>query len=124
MEQLNAGPVSGVTAGVLPTADRKSLALHAAVAHKLLQDGELVQRARLRVAEWQRTGSVHEWYASQWAEILSRPMATICTFLIDDGELACTLRQVSPFAGVLTTAERLAVLRSFAPGSANESQPA
>ncbi len=112
-----------VTAAGLPIAERKSLALHAAVGAKLPEDSELLQRAKDRVATWQRDEQVHPWYAAAWAEVLGRSPSEIRDFLTDPSEFACSLRQVSPFAGALTVAERLAVLRRFAPGQADEPQP-
>jgi hypothetical protein len=73
--------------------DRRSLALHEAVAAKLEQEPALLGVARANVKRWL---AVH-------------PAAA----LVAPDEDAARLRQSSPFAGVLTPGERLAILRQY-----------
>lgn len=96
----------------LAAPERTSLALHAAVAAKLLQDPQVLGRARDRVAAWLHDGSVHPWYVEAWAHALNGTSAQVAGLLTDTGERACAMRQASPFAGALTVAERAAVLRA------------
>lgn len=46
-----------------------------------------------------------------WDELLSRPMGEVLASIVDPGERARELRQSSPFAGVLTAAERWRIWR-------------
>ena len=73
----------------------------------------LLQRARQRVERWNDEGSVARYYVTAWRELLERDLEVLCDALIEDSEHARTLRQVSPFAGVLCPRERWEILRSF-----------
>lgn len=97
----------------LQLSESKSLALHTAVAAKLLADPQVLHRARERAAAWLRDGSAHRWYADAWLQVLAGQPAQIAEFLTDVGQRACALRQNSPFAGALTAQERKAVLQPF-----------
>lgn len=88
-----------------------SLALHAAVAERLRADPSLIGRARRRVEVWLRDGAVARAYAEAWAELLTRSVGEVASFLEDPGERARQLRQTSPFAGVLDARTRWAVWR-------------
>ena len=50
----------------------------------------------------------------EWDVILDRPLAALLPVLTDPGEWSRELRHVTPFAGVLSAAERAAVYRAFA----------
>jgi hypothetical protein len=91
--------------------ERRSLALHAAVAEKLAQDPAQLEAARGRVETWLREGSAHPEYARAWHNALSGPLEELLELLVDPGERAAALRQVSPFAGVLDPRERWEILR-------------
>lgn len=92
-------------------AERRSIELHRAVAALLRGNASILDRARERVDGWQRSGAVHAWYVHAWSEILSGSAADVAAFLVDTGEHARTLRQVSPFAGVLDARTRWRILR-------------
>jgi hypothetical protein len=94
-------------------AEERSLAMHRAVPEKLRADPALVERARLRVAGWREDGSVHEAYIAAWEAALGLPLDQLCAQLVDEGEPARALRQVSPFAGVLDPRERWRVCASL-----------
>ena len=70
-----------------------SLELHRAVAKRLLEDPAVVERARERVHEWLRDGSVARPYAEAWRDILAGPIEAIASFLVDTGERARQMRQ-------------------------------
>ena len=93
--------------------DERSLALHRAVAAKLLEDPEVLERARRRVREWLETAAVDRRWAAAWWEVLERSPAEVARVLCDTGERARDLRQSSPFAGCLAPRERWAILRSL-----------
>jgi hypothetical protein len=91
-------------------AAERSLALHREVADRIRAAPELIEVARRRVADWLATGSVARPYAESWAAILARPLPEVLALLVDPGERAASLRQVSPFAGILDARARWRVL--------------
>ena len=108
----------------LTAADRKSLALHMAVAQKLLENQEILSRARTRVAMWEVGDTVHPWYVQAWADVLGGSAEQVAAFLANPSEDACAMRQASPFAGALEVGERNAVLREFRNGEPHEPRAA
>ena len=98
--------------------DRRSLALHRAVAGKLRAHPELLQIARDNLDRWTAAGSRSQPYWDSWREILSRPLPEILNLLGEESERMTALRQATPFAGVLDPAERWAVYARFEPGRA------
>jgi hypothetical protein len=93
------------------TADRRTMALHEAVAARLLRDPSLIAQAHRVLDQWRQTRSVSAPYMEAWSEILSRPVAAIVDTLRDPGETATSLRQVSPFLGILSARERWKILK-------------
>lgn len=89
----------------------RSLALHAAVAEKLQERPEILDRARARLGEWLTRGGRSAPLWRRWQEILDSPAAEVAAFLTDRSEEAAWLRKASPFAGVLTARERWRILR-------------
>jgi hypothetical protein len=83
----------------------RSLAFHREIARRLLGDAGIVERALRRVRAWQMEGPQRP-HVRQWAEILEGTPESIAAFLVDLSESAQELRQSSPFAGVLSPAER------------------
>jgi hypothetical protein len=105
-----------VSDGRHAVAEDVSLELHRAVAERLLEDPPLVERARARVADWLRDGSVARPYAEAWGAILRQPIEAVARFLVDPGERARQLRQTSPFAGVLDPRTRWSIWRRVREG--------
>jgi transcriptional regulator with XRE-family HTH domain len=95
--------------------ERRSLHLHRAIATRLAEHPRQVlatarkSLARMRARPGQATQLLRE-----WGVILDRPIAALLPVLTDPGEWARELRHVTPFAGVLSAAERAAVYRTFA----------
>jgi transcriptional regulator with XRE-family HTH domain len=95
--------------------ERRSLALHRAVARRLEEnpDGVLAQAwrtlARMRAAAPGASQLLREWEV-----LLSRPMEALLPVLSDRSEWARELRHVTPFAGVLSAAERAQTYHAFA----------
>jgi hypothetical protein len=89
--------------------DRRSLALHEAVAAKLDQQPDLLNVARANLARWlahSPSPALQEWQA-----LLDRATLQDLTALLrSPTESAARLRQSSPFAGILTPVERHAIL--------------
>ncbi len=95
--------------------DRRSLALHRAIADRLIEDpGRVLDRGHRNLTlMWERSPHARDLLA-EWREILSRPVDAIVDAMLDSGLRARDLRQVTPFAGVLEASERTKVYREFA----------
>jgi hypothetical protein len=91
-------------------AEKRSWALHGEVARRLLCNPGLVALARRRVAAWLEHPNDNP-YAERWHELLSRDVADLATALTDTSTEMCTLRQSSPFAGVLDSRTRWRILK-------------
>lgn len=92
-------------------AEARSLAYHAVIAARLMDDPRILDRARARVRQWLTASASIPYYAEQWNAILARPVGEIAAFLKDAGERATELRQSTPFAGALSAAERWEIWR-------------
>ncbi len=94
--------------------DRRSLLLHRSVARRLRSDREgVVKIARHNIElMWERQPGARPLLA-EWKQILQRATPDIVAVLTDAGVHARDLRQVTPFAGVLTAAERVEVYNAF-----------
>jgi hypothetical protein len=97
--------------------DERSLALHRLVARKLLADPAVLHQARDNLRRWQATNGATVPALAEWGLILDGPSAKVARLLTERSERATRLRQSSPFAGVLTEAERRAVYESFTIGT-------
>lgn len=94
-------------------AEERSLAYHEVVASRLVDQPELMRRARERVDAWlMQVPPPH--HAVAWAEKLSGSLESLRIFLVDDGEQARELRQSTPFAGALDPRERWRLWREVA----------
>jgi hypothetical protein len=94
--------------------DRRSLALHEAVAAKIEANPELVDVARGNLARWLRTHPAPA--LLEWQRLLDEtPLPQLIALLRSEGERAARLRQSSPFAGLLTPAERESILSRYDP---------
>jgi hypothetical protein len=94
-------------------AEIRSLALHALVARKVLEDPRLVERARANLDRWELSGGESPPWMDEWRAVLARPTKEIAAYLVSTSEDAFRLRQSSPFAGALTPEERRAVFDAF-----------
>jgi hypothetical protein len=92
--------------------DERSLALHQLVAKKLLADPILVERARANGRRWQKSHGRLSLALAEWEQILTGPGDEIARFLMERSETATRLRQSTPFTGILTEPERLAIYES------------
>ena len=95
--------------------ERRSLVLHAAIARRLLREPEsVVERARRNLVLMRGRHPSAGPLLREWEVLLSRPVADLATALTDPSPRMRELRQVTPFAGVLTARERAKVYRRFA----------
>jgi hypothetical protein len=98
----------GQDEGAHGPADLRGLAYHRAVARRL--DRSMADMALALVRHWRSRGTIDPRYAQAWEKLLQGPLPDIRKVLEDEGEEARDLRQNSPFAGVLSEAERGVVI--------------
>jgi hypothetical protein len=92
--------------------DRRSLALHEAVAARLEAQPQLLEVARGNLQRWLTTsdaGVLREW----WQLLNTTPLPALLVLLRSPGEEGARLRQSSPFAGLLTPQERQSILDAY-----------
>jgi hypothetical protein len=94
--------------------DRRSLALHEAVAARLEAQPELLEVARANLQRRLQVRSVPA--LREWQDLLDRvTLPDLLAVLRSPSEAAARLRQSSPFAGVLTPEERQSILSRHEP---------
>ena len=94
--------------------DRRSLHLHRAIGRRLEEEPEaVVARARENLVLMRRRHPEAEGLFREWEVLLDRPVRELAPVLTDPGPRARELRHVTPFAGILSAAERTTVYRSF-----------
>ena len=95
--------------------DRRSLAIHAAIAERLREDPlPTIARARANLARMRERHPGAAQLLREWKVLLERPADALLPVLTDPSEWARELRHVTPFGGVLSARERTAVYRDFA----------
>jgi hypothetical protein len=94
--------------------DARSLALHRLVAEKVRRDPALLERARETLRRWLVDVDPRSRpYLEEWQRALSAGLDAALELATEDSERAATLRQCSPFAGVLDNRERFTFLRAW-----------
>lgn len=94
--------------------ERRSLALHREIAAHVEDDPERhLTRAHCTLERMLRASPGAAPLLRDWQVILQRPVTAMLEVLTDPAPWARELRHVTPFAGVLTAAERAAVYRRF-----------
>lgn len=94
--------------------EEKSLAIHRMIAARLLQDPtSTLKKARHNLANLRSAdrGNAARWL-DEWDALLERPTDEIVTAMLARTQRSIDLRQMTPFAGVLTDTERRKALRS------------
>lgn len=114
--------VCGFTIDVVPDAkeprwtrvEEKSLAVHRQIAARLLQDpSNVLKKARSNLNRLQSDDRGHALrLLDDWSDLLDRPTDEIVTAMLARTQQGVDLRQMTPFAGVLTDSERRKALRS------------
>ncbi len=94
--------------------DRRSIRLHRAIATRLTEEPDrvLAQARHALTHMIERQNGVPQ-PLREWEVLLDRPLSALLALLIDPDPWARELRHVTPFAGVLTAAERAEVYRRF-----------
>ena len=93
--------------------DERSLALHGRVAEKLSSDPALLGIARQNIVRWQSASDTASPALAEWRQILDGSLTDVIALMTERSERATRLRQSSPFAGVLTEAERLSIYSAY-----------
>jgi transcriptional regulator with XRE-family HTH domain len=95
--------------------ERRSLELHRVIAARLRDDPESVlAQARRSLAHVTARADVSSQPLREWSVLLDRPVPALLPLPTDPDPWARELRHVTPFAGVLSAAERAEVYRAFA----------
>ena len=94
--------------------DERSLAFDRVTAAKIAADPALIDRARSTLTHWLGTASPRvRPVLLEWQAILDGTVENLLAILTATDERATRLRQSSPFAGTLSTAERTAILQEY-----------
>ena len=94
--------------------DARSLAMHCRIAQKISRNPEMLKKASDNLERWAaKTKGPKPRYLREWQQILDRPWPAIAELITSMSEEATRLRASSPFAGVLTQAERDQVYAAF-----------
>ena len=94
--------------------DARSLAMHCKIAQKITRDPSLLNKAKANLDRWiAKSEDPRPQYLQEWEQILQRPWPEIAELITSMSEDATRLRSSSPFAGVLTTAERERIYEAF-----------
>jgi transcriptional regulator with XRE-family HTH domain len=95
--------------------ERRSLALHAAIADRLQAEPDAVlAAARRNLATMRRRHAGARQLLREWRAALERPVPALVDLMAAADPWSRELRHVTPFAGVLSPEERTAVYRRFA----------
>jgi transcriptional regulator with XRE-family HTH domain len=114
--ELSYAPALSSANGDLTREDRRSLALHRAIAARFAGDPRGVSRKAVRNLKVMRRaddGSAAPWL-EEWERLLKGPVSAVIEVLVSHDQRARDLRQVTPFAGVLSDEERRAIYRTVA----------
>lgn len=90
------------------TSELRGLAYHRALARRLRRP--MIDEASRRLRRWEREEAIDPRHAAAWREVLSRPVPEVAKLISADTPAGRDLRQNSPFAGMLSEAERRRVL--------------
>ena len=94
--------------------EEKSLAVHRQIAARLLQSPEpTVKKGRTNLDRLRNADHGHSArWLDEWDKILDQPTDEIVTAMLARTQRGIDLRQMTPFAGVLTDSERRMALKS------------
>jgi hypothetical protein len=94
--------------------DARSLEMDRLFAQRLRENPAVLDKARSVLAKWMMScdASVRPVF-EDWRAILDGPISGVFAVLEGKDERSMRLRQSSPFCGILTPAERTAILMSY-----------
>jgi transcriptional regulator with XRE-family HTH domain len=94
--------------------DRRSLEYHRAVVAKLRRSPSLVvAKARENLARFRAKHPDARRLFERWGQWLELPVEDLVLLCLDPGPSARDMRQVTPFAGILSAGDRLEILEKF-----------
>lgn len=94
--------------------EARSLALHRLVAARLRERPELFARVRATLDAWQtRVAPASMPYVECWQQLAAQGMEAALAVAVEESPRADTLRQCSPFSGILSHAERFGFLKTW-----------
>lgn len=93
--------------------EERSLALHRAVAKRLLNEPKHLRKLKENFKRIARQSKATCVYVKGWREILELPLKDICRLLSEDSARMRELRQSSPCSGILSPQERWKIYESF-----------
>ena len=106
--------LSAVSAAPLSKSEAKSVRLHAAIAERVVADPErAVAKAKANLATMRSADTERHAvrWLDEWERLLDGPLLDLVNALVSTSQEARDLRQSTPFAGVLSPAERLDAMR-------------
>jgi hypothetical protein len=102
--------------GRLDLAALRSRLLHEKIAHKLLQQPQVLAKVKKRLQQLDSINPAGRPYHKRWESLLQGPLPGLLRKMTEDSEEAALLRKESPFTVVLTSEERKAVFRRINTG--------
>jgi hypothetical protein len=88
--------------------------MHRLVVEKIEKDPHLFEQVKATLARWRDSVSGHSQpYLTEWELVAGRSMKDCLALAVEDSQRATALRKSSPFAGILSDAERHAFLDSW-----------
>jgi hypothetical protein len=94
--------------------DARSLAMHQRVAERIREQPALMEQARATLRRWRVTVSpAAQPYLQEWERLMDAGLEASLRIAVEDSPHARAMRQASPFAGLLSNAERFAFIREW-----------
>lgn len=94
--------------------DERTRALHRLAAARVRANPALFEHVRANLTRWQHDACPQvQPYVHEWQALAEQGMSACLAAAEEDSPHADALRQASPFAGVLSNAERLAFLKDW-----------
>ena len=94
--------------------DLRSLAYHRSIARMLRSNpGSTVKKARQNLRRMAKQHSAVRSLFERWGSWLNLPTEDLISKILDPGLMARDMRQVTPFAGVLSPSQRAKILSQF-----------
>ncbi len=94
--------------------EARSLAMHRLIAERIRRDPALLARVRATLVRWLPEVSTRARpELEEWLRVVDRGLDATLALATEDSERAATLRQSSPFVGILTSRERFEFLREW-----------
>jgi hypothetical protein len=94
--------------------EARSLAMHALIARKIDRDQGLLAVPHRNIERWNaHWKEAPPRWLKEWQEVLKQPWPHIAAIITEPSERGARVRQSSPFAGVLTNAERWRIYEAF-----------